>query len=125
MTSSEPRPNPQPYSLEEARANYVRNARARRTARKTLEEALRERAQGEHDYRKELSKAFAKYRAEGKGVGESEIHARADAAGVALERDLADARAKSAVHRLAELEGERASLRQLGDWGREEGGPGT
>lgn len=64
--------------------------------------------------------SFAQHRAAGKPVAEAEIHAKADAADFALRRDLADAEAKGASARLAELEGERASLRQLAEWSREE-----
>lgn len=114
--------NPQTLSFEEARAGYEMNAKARRSARHLLEKSLEERAQAEHDYRKGLSVAFAKHRGQKMGAGEAEIHAKADAADFALKRDLADAKAKGASARLAELEGERASLRQLVDWSQELGG---
>jgi hypothetical protein len=104
----------------QAQRGYHENAGSRRTAREALTKALRAKAQGEHDYRKGLAVAYTRYRNEGKGQGEAEILAKADAAGFALTRDMADADAKAAQARLAELEGERASLRQLIDWTREE-----
>lgn len=112
--------NPVGISFQLAQSGYHQNAEARRKAREALRTALRAKAQGEHDYRKGLAVAYTRYRNEGKGQGEAEILAKADAAGFALTRDMADADAKSAQARLAELEGERASLRQLVDWTREE-----
>lgn len=106
----------------QAQAGYHKNANARRKAREALEEALKKKAQKEHDRAKGLSLAFAQHRGKGEPVAAAEIHARAAVAQVTLERDLADAEAKAASARLAELEGERASLRQLIDWTREESG---
>lgn len=118
--------NPTTLSFEQAQEGYRENAKARRAARHLLESALQERAQHEHDYRKALSVAFAKQRAKEKvGAGEAEIHAKADAADFALKRDLADAKSKGAQARLAELEGERASLRQLVDWSQSLDGAGA
>jgi hypothetical protein len=104
-----------------AQNGYHANAAARREARIELRDRLVEKARADHSYRTQLSLDFAKHRADGKGVGESEILAKGGKASLAaLERDLADAKAKAAAARLAELEGERASLRQLVDWTREE-----
>jgi hypothetical protein len=102
--------------FQAAQRGYHANATARREARESLEKALERKARAEHDYRKALSVAFAQHRAKGESAAESEIHARADAAHHALDRDMADAEAKGAAARIAELEGERASLRQLVDW---------
>ena len=108
-------------SWQQAKDGYHDNATARRKAREWLENELTTKARADHEYRTRLSLDFAKHRAEGKGVGESEILAKGGKASLhALERDLADAKAKAASARLAELEGERASLRQLVDWTREE-----
>lgn len=112
--------NPVGISFGEAQRGYHDNASARRQARLALEGALYDKARAEHDYRKGLAIAFTKHRGQGKPVSEAEILAKSDAAGKALERDMADARAKGQQARLAELEGERASLRQLVDWTREE-----
>jgi len=119
-TPTDPASNPVGISFLQAQAGYHSNAEARRAARVELTKALKRKAQGEHDYRKELAKAFAVERANGQTVVGAEINAKAAAAGKALERDMADVDAKSAQARLAELEGERASLRQLIDWSREE-----
>jgi len=107
-------------TFEQAQKGYHDNASARRLARLSLEGALIDKANAEHARAKGLAIAFGKYRGQGKPVAESEILAKADAADKTLDRDLADARAKAAQARLAELEGERASLRQLVDWTREE-----
>ena len=107
-------------TFEAAQNGYHANATARRDAREKLEAALTEKAHAEHARAKGLALAFAKYRGQGKPVAEAEILAKADAADKTLDRDLADAKAKAAQARLAELEGERASLRQLVDWTREE-----
>lgn len=117
--------NPRVLDFQEARSGYESNARARRAARENLTKALRNKAQAEHDYRKALSVAFAKHRSKGEGVGEAEIHAKAEAASYALSRDMADAEAKGASARLAELEGERASLRQLVDFSQAVSGVGS
>lgn len=108
--------NPQTLDFATAQAGYHANAEARRQARAKLTEALQRKARNENEYRKALSVAFAKHRSKGGGQAEAEIHAKADAAHHALNRDMADAEAKGAQARLAELEGERASLRQLVDW---------
>lgn len=104
----------------EAQSAYHANADARRKARIALVDALWCKAQAEHGYRKAMALAFAKHRGAGKPVSEAEIYAKSDAADKALDRDLRDAEAKGMQARLAELEGERASLRQLVDWTREE-----
>jgi hypothetical protein len=96
-------------TFEQAQRGYHQNAEARRSARRDLERYLMEKARAEYDYRKVLAREFAVARADKKGAGESEFT-----------RDMADAKAKGAQARLAELEGERASLRQLVDWTREE-----
>jgi hypothetical protein len=106
----------------QAQKGYHDNADARRQARLALEDALKRKAQKEHDRAKGLSVAFAKQRASKAAVEEASIHAKAAVAQITLERDMADAEAKAASARLAELEGERASLRQLIDWTREESG---
>jgi len=115
-----PQPNPG-IDFAQAQRGYHLNAQARREAREALEKALKLKAQRENDRAKGLSVAFAKHRTDGESVAESEIHAKAAVAQFTLERDMADAEAKAAQARLAELEGERASLRQLIDWVREEG----
>jgi hypothetical protein len=117
--------NPITFDFQAAVRGYHDNARARREARLALTVALEERAQAEHDYRKALAVAFTKLRAKGKAQVEAEIEAKADAAGFALKRDMADAKAKGMQARLAELEGERASLRQLLDWSRAVDGDAT
>lgn len=109
-------------TFEAAQGGYRSNAEARRSARHELRDALERKAKHEHAYRKRLALAFATLRAQGKGVQEAEIIAKGEAADCALNRDMADAEAKAAQARLAELEGERASLRQLVDWTREETG---
>jgi len=112
--------NPVPLDYDELRLGYHKNAEARREARETLLDQLKKKAEAECEYRKALSVAFTKYRGKGSGAGEAEIHARADAARHALDRDIAEARAKASTARLQELEAERASLRQLGDWAQRE-----
>ena len=107
-------------SWQQAQRGYHNNATARRAAREQLTAALKVKAHKAHDHAKGMALAFVKHRGEGKPVEECKILAKADAAGLELERDLADAEAKSAQARLQELEGERASLRQLIDWTREE-----
>lgn len=107
-------------TFEEAKRGYHANATARRVARTDLERYLIEKARAEYDYRKVLAREFAVARADNKSAAESEVYARGKAAGAAFSRDMADAKAKAAQARLAELEGERASLRQLSDWTREE-----
>lgn len=107
--------NPETIDFQHAQASYHDNAEARRAATNDLESALYDKAKHEHDYRKALSVAYTKHRLT-KGAGEAEIHAKADSASFALQRDMADAASKAASARLAELEGERATLRQLVDW---------
>lgn len=107
-------------SFQQAQQGYHSNAEARRQAREALKTALQKKANAEYYRAKGLAIGFAKYRGQGKPVAEAEILAKADAADKTLERDMADAEAKAAQARLAELEGERASLRQLIDWTREE-----
>jgi hypothetical protein len=117
--------NPTTFDFQAAVSGYHANAEARRKARQALQAALEERAEGEFNYRKALAVAFTKLRAKGKAQVEAEIEAKADAAGFALKRDMADASAKGMQARLAELEGERASLRQLVDWSRAVDGDAT
>lgn len=112
--------NPAPLDYNAAVVAYRKNAESRREARAWLTEKLREKAQADHDHKKARSLKFAQHRAAGKAVEESKIHADADAADYALRRDLADAEAKGASARLDELEAERASLRQLIEYAREE-----
>ena len=112
--------NPVPIDYQAATVAYRANAVARRAAREQLVAHLQTKAQAELEYRKGMSVAFAQHRGAGKPVEESKIHAEADAADFKLRRDLADAEAKGASARLAELEAERASLRQLAEWSREE-----
>jgi uncharacterized protein (DUF3084 family) len=95
-------------------------AESRRAARRDLEKYLKEKARAEYDYRKVLAREFAVARHDKKSVVEADVYAKGKAAGAAFSRDMADAKAKAAQARLAELEGERASLRQLIDWTREE-----
>lgn len=106
--------------FNQARNGYNANATARRKARRDLQDALERKADRERAYRKRLSTEFAKQRDAGSSVVEAEVHAKGAAADIAWRRDMADAVAKAAAHRIAELEGERASLRQLVDWVREE-----
>ena len=112
--------NPVTLDYNAATQAYRANATARRQARDALVQALTRKARQENEYRKALSLAFARHRGAGKPVDESQIHAKADAADFALRRDLADAEAKGIVARLAELEAERVTLRDLTGWAREE-----
>lgn len=104
----------------QAQTGYRSNANSRRKARQDLQDALERKADRERAYRKQLAAAFTTARADGKSVVESDVIAKGAAADHAFKRDMADALAKAAQARLAELEGERASLRQLVDWTREE-----
>lgn len=117
-----PQQNPAPIDYVAAQTAYRQNAMARRQAREALTEKLREKANAENEYRKAKSMAFARHRGAGKPVEESKIHADADSADYALRRDLADAEAKGVQARLAELEAERVTLRDLTSWAREEAG---
>jgi hypothetical protein len=114
--------NPTPLSYEQAQHAYRMNAEQRHKATAELQDALSRKAQSEHDYRKALSVAFAKQRAKGEPVAAAEIHAKADAAHFALARDMTDAEAKGAQARLEQLKDDRATIRHLADWGRDEAG---
>jgi uncharacterized protein YceH (UPF0502 family) len=107
-------------TFQQAQSGYHTNAEARRKARRDLQDALERKADRERAYRKRLSREFATQRDAGKSVVEADVHAKGAAADIAWRRDMADAVAKAAAHRIAELEAERASLRQLADWTREE-----
>jgi hypothetical protein len=107
-------------TFEQAQRGYEQIKRERRKARETYRSHLRVKAQKNHDHAKAMALAFAKHRGEGKPVEESKILAKADAAHLELDRDLADAEAKAALAHLEELEASRASLRQMADWTREE-----
>jgi hypothetical protein len=117
MTTTEA--NPVPLSYEDAQRGYHDNAKARRSAREALRTALRAKAEAQHQFRKARAVAFAKHRSAGKAQDESKILADADAAEWELKRDMADVDAKTSLERLAELEAERATIRHLGEWGRE------
>jgi hypothetical protein len=112
--------NPTPLDFATAQKRYRHNAEARRVNTNVYTDALEKKAEAEHSYRKALSVSFAQHRAKGEGVGEAEVHARAEAAHFALSRDMADAEAKGAAARLEQLKDERATLRHLADWAREE-----
>jgi uncharacterized protein YceH (UPF0502 family) len=117
MTTAQANPG---VTFEAAQQGYRSNAEARRQARRDLQDALERKADRERAYRKRLSTEFAHQRDKGCSVVEAEVHAKGAAADIAWRRDMADAVAKAAAHRIAELEGERASLRQLVEWTREE-----
>ena len=107
-----------PLALDfgEARKKFREIAEARAHARRDHERHALASADAEHLYRKELAAAFAIYRAEGKGVQEAEILARGDVADHERERNREHALAKSAIHRLEQLEADRAGWNKLTDW---------
>ena len=106
----------------QAQKGYHDIAAARRQARESMTDALKTKASKDFARTKGMSEAVAIQRAKGLAMVEAELHAKAAVAQVTLERDMADAEARSAAMRIGELEGERASLRQLIDWTREESG---
>lgn len=107
----------EPLSMDEARKASRAAAENRRNAETNLEAAIREAADKERTYRRELSIAIVK--AEGTAAAR-EITARSDAADAAYDRDVAAGMVKVAEQRLRGLEGERAMLRQLIEWSKEE-----
>lgn len=107
-------------TFEAAQVGLRDIAAARRKARESLTDALNRRANANHGVAKGMAVAFAKYRAKGEPVEAAKIYAKADAADKQLEADMADTDVRTAQARLAELEGERSSLRMLADWTREE-----
>lgn len=107
-------------SFEEAQRQYAAIKRERAQAREDGRAFLRTKAQRKHDHAKAMALAFAKYRAQGKPVEESKILAKADAAHIELEQDMADADARAAEKRWEELKDSRATVRAMSDWTREE-----
>lgn len=108
--------NPVTLDLPTAQAGYRANAEARREAREDLRKAMEDRAQNRRDAAYKMSTSFALHRSQSKPVEQCKIDAKSDAAPFEFEADMADARVKAAQARLAELEGERATLRQLVEW---------
>jgi hypothetical protein len=107
-------------SYEEAQRQYEAIKRQRVQARQEYRTQLRTKAQKNHDLAKAMALAFAKHRGAGKAVEESKILAKADTAHLELDRDLADAEARSAEKHLEELKDSRATVRAMSDWTREE-----
>lgn len=83
----------------------------REAARREAEEEGIKEAEAEHSYRKTKAVRMAKHRMDGKGVGEAEIAAEADAADHKLARDTAHVLRRAAEQRWAECERNQANLR--------------
>lgn len=107
-------------SFQDAQRTYEAIKRERMKARAEYHRQLRIKAEKNHDHVKALALAFTKHRADGKPVEESKVLAKADAAHLELEKDLADAEARAAEKHIEELEASRATNRQMADWTREE-----
>lgn len=105
-----------PLDIDDARRASRRLAELRREAENALEDAVRESAEAERDYRKALSQAFVR-NANFEGTAAArEAKSRADAADAAYKRDLAEGMVKVAGERLRGLEREGAALRSLTEW---------
>src|SRR5262245_8607087 len=98
------------------RRAYHENAEQRREVRRDRKRFAEMKADKECLYRKRLWSAFAEKRSDKESVAAAELYARAEAAELGRERDMADACVKDCDHRIDQLEAERASLRQLGEW---------
>ena len=107
-------------TFEEAQRQYEAIKRERAKAREDGRRSLGVKAQRKHDHAKAMALAFSKHRLEGKSVEECKILAKADAAHIELEQDLADADARAAEKRWEELKDSRATVRAMADWTREE-----
>lgn len=94
------------------------NAEARANARKSYLEAAQEAAEKERDYRRARATKLAELRSDGVAWTAAIDLAKGDedVSTLAFERDLAISKLKASLLRHDELEGERASIRQLGDW---------
>lgn len=83
---------------------------------KAMRAAAANKADAESVYRRELGKAFARYRKEGMGVEESNITARAEVAVHAHERDESADLFKVAGEELEDARDSRRSLWRLIEW---------
>lgn len=110
---------PEPHlDLDEVRRQARALAEGRRTARRDYERYTKQEAEAEHDYRKKKAQAYLGSRSEGTASNGAEIVANAAAAEERMRRDIAHSMAKAAEQRIAELEADRAMLRQLAEWSR-------
>lgn len=107
----------EPLAMNEARTASRAAAENRRNAESNYEAAIREAADKERTYRRRLAIEIVK--AEGTATAR-EFVARSEAADTSYDRDVAAGMVKVAEQRLRGLEGERAMLRQLIEWSKEE-----
>lgn len=114
--------NPTVMSYAELQGAYRKNGESHREAIDNLANAATTKAQANHDHRKAYAVAYTKHRNAGKGVAESEVLAKADSAHFELQRDMADADLKRYSAEVELYKNDRATLRQLAEHAREEGG---
>jgi hypothetical protein len=104
----------QPLDQDDARQALHEIAAQRRQAREWYQRALESRADKERDYRKARAAAWAQH-TDGTAK-EREDRVNDVTADARYDRDVADGIVRAALERLAEVDGERASLHRLCDW---------
>lgn len=112
--------NPVPLSYLQAQRGYHGNAEQRHQARRDYVSALKSRAEKRREHRKQRAQAYARFREDKKAQEESKILADAEVADIEFEAEMADAEAKGLAALLEQLKDDRATIRHLSDWGREE-----
>jgi hypothetical protein len=104
----------QPLDADDARKALHMVAEQRRQARDWYERALEQRAAKERDYRQARARAWTLHT---NGTAKEREDAVNDTTAPArYDRDVADGIVRAALERLAEVDGERASLHRLCDW---------
>lgn len=104
----------QPLDAHDAREALRQVAESRRQARDWYMRALANRAEKERDYRKARASTWA-LSTEGTAK-EREDLVNERTSDQRYERDIADGIVRAALERIAEVDGERASLHRLIDW---------
>ena len=100
-----------PLDLDDARRAARRLAELRRDAEQHHENAIKEAAQAEADYRRAFARAIVSI--EGRSAEEREALAREQTARESYDRDLKLGLAKAAQERLRGLKGKRSMLKSL------------
>jgi hypothetical protein len=100
--------------VDDARTAARTLAEQRKEARRFLEQRIERAADAKREYRKALAQAFVT--ADGSTAAQREANAKEVAADMEYQRDLAEGMVKVAHEKLAEIDGERASLHRLLEW---------
>jgi hypothetical protein len=109
-----------PLDLDDGRRAASKLARQCREGVEALDRAVKAHSEAEHTYRIAYAKKLVELRGDAVPVGVATDLAKGDetVAQLKYERDLAKGMIDVARERLRQLDGERASLRQLLEWSR-------